>query len=699
MNADDDKRSPRPPQPHVGIRLEHRLSHLLGGQTVFLLVLAAVLGVAGGYGAILFRYLIEAVNHIAFPGGVGLDQLRAGPWFKVVLPPAVGGLIVGPLVYFAAREARGHGVPEVMDACINRGGQIRPRVALVKIMASAFCIGTGGSVGREGPIVQIGAAVGSSLGQIFGLAGERLKTMVAAGAAAGLAATFNAPIAGVLFATEIILGRGSARTFSPLIVSSVIATVVARHHLGNYPAFRVAPYDLVSPWELLLYVLLGAVCACVGVAFIKGLYALEDLWEKLPLPEYTWGVAGGAMIGAIALWLPQVLGVGYEHIEEILAWRSPHLPLGTAAGAGLLLVVVAVKIFATGTTIGSGGSGGIFAPSLFMGASVGGAFGTLVGRLMPSGTVARPPAYATVAMGAVVSAATHAPLQAILIVFELTDRHTIILPLMLSCILSAVMAMRLSRESIYTLKLIRRGSRVGAGRESEIMSETQVRDLARPVEETLHPDTRLDEVVDRVVEHRHPEIYVIDDTGQLHGLVDIEDVATILRDAEDLQAVLVAADVMRPCIGSVHPEDTLDRCLILFSQRQVKRLPVVNDQGLLIGRISRADVIGHYNREILRRDAVLRFDDTVEEPAKSGERVHLAHGDIKAEIPVAGSLVGRTLRDLDLRARFEVSVYAVRDQEGESRFPDPGRPLLHGETLEVHGPAGGINQVRRLASE
>jgi CIC family chloride channel protein len=364
-----------------------------------------------------------------------------------------------------------------------------------------------------------------------------------------------------------------------------------------------------------------------------------------------------------------------------------------------LLVVVAVKIFATGTTIGSGGSGGIFAPSLFMGASVGGAFGTLVGRLMPSGTVARPPAYATVAMGAVVSAATHAPLQAILIVFELTDRHTIILPLMLSCILSAVMAMRLSRESIYTLKLIRRGSRVGAGRESEIMSETQVRDLARPVEETLHPDTRLDEVVDRVVEHRHPEIYVIDDTGQLHGLVDIEDVATILRDAEDLQAVLVAADVMRPCIGSVHPEDTLDRCLILFSQRQVKRLPVVNDQGLLIGRISRADVIGHYNREILRRDAVLRFDDTVEEPAKSGERVHLAHGDIKAEIPVAGSLVGRTLRDLDLRARFEVSVYAVRDQEGESRFPDPGRPLLHGETLEVHGPAGGINQVRRLASE
>jgi len=689
--------APRPPRPRAGIQLEHTLSRLLGGQTIFILVLAAVLGIAGGYGAILFRLLIEGVNHLAFPGGIKLDQLASAPWYRVLLPPALGGLVVGPLVYFLAREAKGHGVPEVMDATLNRGGLIRPRVAAVKILASAVCIGSGGSVGREGPIVQIGSAVGSSLGHFFGLAGERLKTMVAAGAAAGIAATFNAPIAGVLFATEIILGRGSARTFSPLIVSSVIATVVTRIHLGNFPAFQLGQYRLVSPWELPLYVLLGALGALVGVAFTKGLYALEDLWEKMPaLPEYTWGVLGGTIIGALGLWLPQLMGVGYEHIEEILRWRSSHIMLGTMQGAGMLLLIVALKIFATGTTIGSGGSGGIFAPSLFMGASLGGAFGTVVQRLMPHTAVADPPAYATVAMGAVVAATTHAPLQAILIVFELTDRHTIILPLMLSCILSAVMAMWLSRDSIYTLKLIRRGSRVGGGVEAEIMTTAQVHHLVQPTGETLHPDTPLTELVELVVEHHHPHIYVVDDDGLLQGVVNVDDVATILRDADTLQPLLLAADVMRHCSGHVRQEDTLDRCLTLFSRRQMEELPVV-DHGRLVGVLARADVIRHYNREILRRDAVLKFVEQAEREGPDGERLQLPTGDVKDELAVKGQLVGRTLRELNLRARFGVTIYAMRDAEGDASSPQPDRPLTAGETLVLYGPPEGVSSVRDLS--
>ena len=684
-------------RPRFGIRLEHQISRALGGQMVFMLALAAVLGIAGGYGAILFRLLIRGVNHLAFPGGIGLDQLAALPWYKLVIPPAVGGLIVGPVVYFLAREAKGHGVPEVMDANLNRGGRIRIRVAAVKILVSAVCIGSGGSVGREGPIVQIGSGVGSAFGQFFGLAGERLKTMVAAGAAAGIAATFNAPIAGVLFATEIILGRGSARTFSPLIVASVIATVVTRIHLGNFPAFQVAPYVLVSPWELPLYVLLGAIGALVGVAFTKGLYALEDLWERVPLPPYTWGVLGGAIVGLIGLRLPQVMGVGYEHIEEILGWKSRHIPLGTLQGAALMLLIVVAKIFATGTTIGSGGSGGIFAPSLFMGASVGAAFGTLVDYWMPRGTAASPPAYATVAMGTVVAATTHAPLQAILIVFELTDRHTIILPLMLSCILSAVMAMWISRESIYTLKLIRRGDNVGSTVEAEIMTTAQVHDLIDPPGETLHPDTALTDVVELVVEGHHPHMYVTDDDGHLLGVVNVEDVATILRDADDLQPLLVGADVMRPCSGRVHPEDTLDRCMALFALRQMEELPVVGKGEKLVGRIARATVIAHYNREILRRDAVLKFVEEAERERPDEERVHVPTGDVKDEIPVGGALVGRTLRELNLRARFDVTVYALRDEHGESTFPAPGRPLTTGQILVVYGPAESVSAVRALS--
>ena len=341
------------------------------GQSVFLIVLAAALGLASGYGAIAFRLLINLVNGLAFPGGSSLHELAAAPWYSTVLAPAMGGLVVGPLVYFLAREAKGHGVPEVMDACLHQGGRIRPRVALVKILASAVSIGSGGSVGREGPIVQIGSSLGSSAGQFFGLQDAPLKTLVACGAAGGIAATFNAPIAGILFATELLLGRGTAKVLSPLVVSSVMATMVTRVHLGDAPPFRVGIYDLVSPWELGLYLILGVLGAAAGVAFTRGLYLLEDLWEKVPLPEYSRGVFGGAMVGATALAFPQVMGVGYEFIEAVLHWDLAHLPGGAWRTVGFLLLLGVMKILATGTTIGSGG----YAP----------AQGTNVGSLWPAG--------------------------------------------------------------------------------------------------------------------------------------------------------------------------------------------------------------------------------------------------------------------------------------------------------------------------
>jgi CIC family chloride channel protein len=680
----------------AGERIGYWISRALGGPTVFLLVLAALIGVAGGYGAILFRYLIILVNHLAFPGGIGLEQLSETAWYWLVLPPAVGGLIVGPLVYLLAREAKGHGVPEVMDACANLGGRIRPRVAAVKILASAVSIGTGGSVGREGPIVQIGSAVGSSAGQLFGFSGERLKVLVATGAAAGIAATFNAPIAGVLFAIEIILGRGSVRTFSPLVVGSVIATVIARQHLGNFPAFQVAPHDLVSIWELPLYVLLGGAAAVVGVMFIKGLYSLEDFWERIPCPDWLKAVFGGAVIGGVAIWLPHIMGVGYEHIERVLNWNKNALPLDLGF-LGFLLLLMVAKIFTTGSTIGSGGSGGIFAPSLFIGASLGGAFGLLANVLLPADMVASPSAYALVAMGAVVAATTHAPLTAILIVFELTDRHTIILPLMLSCILSHFIATRLSRESIYTLKLVRRGSRFAAGTEVEIMTGTQVRALTHPAGQTLSPSTPLPEIVERVLSGGHLQQYVADAAGRLMGVITMEDVAIIIRDEDSLKQLLVAQDMMRPPVSVVRPEETLDRCMLLFSRYHLEELPVVDDQKRLVGWICQADAIALYNREVLRRDAVVRFVDDAKKEAPREELVHLPTGDVKDEIPVEGGLAGKTLRELNLRARFGVNVYAVRHKKGGTSFPDPSAPLSRGDTLVVVGSEEKVAAVRALA--
>ncbi|MBW2278335.1 MAG: chloride channel protein, partial [Deltaproteobacteria bacterium] len=465
------------PKPRPLVRFSHRVEKLLG-ENVYLLVLAAIIGVLGGFGAILFRWLIQLMNSVAFPDGIGLEALEAAPWYMKVIPPAAGALIVGPLVYYLAREAKGHGIPEVMNAVSNEGGRIRVRVAAIKILASAVTIGTGGSVGREGPIVQIGSSLGSSIGQALGFEGSRLAVLLGCGAAAGMAATFNAPIAGVILAVEVIIGSASLRIFSPLVVASVMGTIVARLWLGNEPAFMNVPeYELVSVVELPLYVVLGVLAGLVAVVFTRWIALLEDLWEKIKLPVWVVAPLGGAAIGGIALVFPQVMGVGYEHIDIALQGK------GTL---WVLAALVLVKIIATGTTLGSGGSGGIFAPSLLIGASLGGAFGMVVEMLLP-GHTAHPGAYALVGMGAVVAGATHAPITAILILFELTSNYTIILPLMLSCIIATVLASRLNETSIYTIKLVRQGKRLRSSSESELMRSTKVRRILRPFPETMPP--------------------------------------------------------------------------------------------------------------------------------------------------------------------------------------------------------------------
>ncbi len=275
---------------------------------------------------------------------------------------------MGPTVWFFAREAKGHGVPEVMEAVALRGGFIRKRVAVVKALASAMCIASGGSVGREGPIVQIGSAIGSVFGQVLRVSADRMRTLVGCGAAAGIAATFNAPIAGVMFAMEIILGEFGVATFSPIVVSSVMATVISRAHLGNFPAFVVPEYSLVSLYEIPLYILLGILAGFVGAGFTTCLYKAEDLFRAVPVPDYAKAAMGGLVIGAVGIFIPHVFGVGYDAIELAIRGNMAFV---------LLLSLIFLKIFATSVTIGSGGSGGVFAPSLFIGAMTGGAFGCI----------------------------------------------------------------------------------------------------------------------------------------------------------------------------------------------------------------------------------------------------------------------------------------------------------------------------------
>jgi CIC family chloride channel protein len=411
-----------------------------------LVVLAITVGVGAGLLTVVFHWLIDNFHVLLF--GLGDGLLRFMGKYYIILIPAIGGLLVGPLIHFLAREAKGCGVPEVMEAVALREGVIRPRVMVVKTLAAAFYIGSGGSVGSEGPVVQLGAAVGSVVGQILKVPGEICKVLVGCGAAAGISATFNAPLAGVLFALELILREFSTGTFSLIVISSVLASVTSQVFLGSQPAFAVPPYSIVHSGELVLYALLGAAAALVATVFSRVLYRTGDIWEEIDfMPPYIKPAIGGLMVGALGVFFPQILGMGFDSIRAAL--HNQMLP-------GLLIALVALKIMATALSVGSGGSGGVFAPSLYVGAMLGGAFGSLVHALYPTATGASG-AYALVGMGALFAGVTQAPVTAIVMLFELTRDYQIILPLMISCVISAIVAGCLSDETIYTTKLARRG--------------------------------------------------------------------------------------------------------------------------------------------------------------------------------------------------------------------------------------------------
>lgn len=601
-------------------------------ERVVLVATALIVGVGAGFGAVGFRLLIESITRLSFQGLPAV--LGSLGRYYIVIVPAIGGLIVGPLTYFFAREAKGHGVPEVMEAVALRGGRIRPVVGLVKALASSICIGTGGSVGREGPIVQIGSAWGSTVGQWLHFSDERVRNLVACGAAGGIAATFNAPIAGVIFALEVILQEFSVGYFSTVVISSVTASVIGRVVVGDVPAFPVPAYSLISVWELPLYAVLGIVAAFVATGFVFLLYKSEDIFDAWRFPEYLKPAVGGLAIGVMGLWVPQVFGVGYETIESTLLNENTAI---------LLLVLLVGKLVATSFTLGSGGSGGVFAPSLFMGAMLGGAFGSVIHGVFPQST-ASGGAYALVGMAAVFAGAARAPITAILILFEMTDDYLIILPLMLSTVICTLLAEQLSHESIYTVKLARRGVRLALGRDIDVMQGVFVKEAMTPVADLdiVSSAMSVGDLARSFDRTRHHGFPVVDEKGDLYGVVTHRDLEEAMHrgDIGDLAVEDIAAS---PPL-TVYPDDALWVALKRLGVRDVGRLPVVdrNNPRRLLGMLHRHDVIRAYNVGILRRlDAQQR-----------AERLRLGKlGDtqfVEIEIGLKSPVMDRKLREMRL---------------------------------------------------
>lgn len=663
---------------------------LFGNENAYPLVLASFVGAGTGFGAIGFRKLLKAVTELSFGGSSVLEGARALPWpLRLALP--TGGLVIAwALTQWLAKEAKGHGVPEVMEAVALKGGRIRNRVMFVKTIASSLTIGTGGSAGREGPMVQIGSSVGSTVGQLFHLDDEHTRLLVACGAAAGIAATFNAPVAGVVFAVEIILGSAAVSTFSPIVVSSVIATAISRWLLGDTPAFRVPQPTLESGAELISYALLGLIGGLVGVAFIRVLYKLENRFDKLP------GVAapllGGLLVGGLGLVDPDLYGVGYETIDRVL-----HQP-ETLGVLGFLLLA---KMLATSLTLSGGGSGGIFSPSLFIGAMLGGLWGDLAGKLDLWPTAA-PPAYALVGMATVVASATHAPLTAIIIIFELTGNYQIILPVMLATITASVLSITIQPESIYTLKLVRRGIRLPGRSPAADLVARPVRDVMSRANHVVPPDMPFGAMMDRVVGAAGDCQYVVDQDRKLLGVVHLHQIKSVIRE-DVLGGVATAHDAMTQDTHAIEADDSIETCLRRFSTCDLPELAVVED-GKLVGMVRRRDILDLYNRELLdTHDLGLMFVDKEEGGGEKRDYMELPAGHGVEAIEIPSAFVGKALRDLDLWGQYELLVVGMRrhakDGSVHILVPDPGLPLDSDTVLIVEGPKEQLERVRNLGSQ
>lgn len=577
--------------------MRNKLKIFLPGENTTLLVTAAFIGLLAGVAIIVFREAVDQVHEFVFVQGYELLRIGEGGWRKFLLPliPMFGMVLLIPLSLLFPGKVNGYGFTKFLRRVNLENGVIHGRNIFVKLAATAITIGSGNSAGVEGPIAQIGGALGSQVGQRFRVSGTRMKIYVAAGCAGGIAGIFNAPIAGVFFAAEIVLlGTYAISSFAALVIASALATVVTRAYYGQIPAFPIPDYHMVNPFvEMPLYAIMAVIFGLLAVVHIRFFYYVRDKFQALPIHAQLKPIIGAFLVGSIGIAFPQVLGDGYGFIEEALTGHGI---------LWILLALVALKSIATAITLGSGGAGGVFAPALFIGAVAGGAFGVVVHYLLPEYT-ATPGAYATIGIGAFLAASTHAPMTAMFLLFEMTGNYMIIVPIMLTSIVGTVTASKFYSDSIDTVDFTREGIDIHEGREVAILKSILVGKALTEEVDFISESANINQLLDLFAMAKDSFYFpVINHTGRMVGVVSMQDVKTILHDEEQRVCFLVGAICSRDVI-SMTPDDNLYDAIQLFDVKGIEEIPVVEsmEDPWVLGMIKRRNVIAAYNHEVLKR--------------------------------------------------------------------------------------------------
>lgn len=579
-----------------------RLIRAIRNEQSVLFTLALLIGIAVGGGVIGFRLLIRLVQLVCYGSGSEADfatLVEKLPAWHVLLVPTVGGLIIGVFVHYLMPQRRNYGVADIIEACALRGGRMSTRAGIGAALAAATSIGMGASVGREGPAVHLGASLSAWVAKRLHLDRSLSLTLVGCGAAAAVAASFNAPIAGVFFALEVIIGNYALNVFAPIVISSVSATVVAQSYFGDQPAFLDVPnyYYAISAPELPVFMLLGVICALMASIFMASTILVQKHVSAIALPAWARPAVGGLVVGVIALAFPQILGVGYQATD--LAVRE-LLPLA------LLMALALAKMIATVVSLGSGFAGGVFSPALFIGAMTGGAFGLVAAGVAPE-YVSTHGVYTLVGMAGVAAAVLGAPVSTILVVFELTSNYRLIIAAMIVVVVASMLSQRLTRKSFFVWQLQQRGIDLRAARETGLLFAMSVEDLISDDHAVVQTQCKLVDL-HSVLHGRPRALLVVDEEGRLSGYLMLAD---ILRGTLEPGGMLrTAADTMHPCDTAILSSTSLAQALELAGASDADYLPVVDDleQRHIVGVVYHKDLVLMHNKALLAARAAERGD-------------------------------------------------------------------------------------------
>lgn len=663
------------------------------GQTRLLLWALAAGTLSGGV-SVLFRFVaIWLPRQVWWTDADLVHAVGSSPaWLRLLVPPA-GALIAGLLLAVGTRWSGPAQGWDILEAVALRDGVLHVRPALVKSLSSLITVASAGPVGREGPMVLLSATISSVVGQRFNISTRHLRILVGCGVAAGIAAAYNTPIGAALFTMEIIIGNFALDVFAPLVFASVVATLIARTVFGSQPVFALGEFGLAGGWEIGLFALLGVLGGLIAALFLSALRFWSHLFRISRLQRPVAMCAAGTLLGFTVLFYPDVVGNGREAIRHLFTenWSVGHA-----------LMLMGLRLILTPLVVGAGTVGGVFTPTLFIGAVLGNAFGLSASRY-GSAWIGSPRAYALVGMVSLLAGTTHAPLTAVVMIFEMTQDYSMVLPLLVAAAASSLVARTISRESVYTEALRRKQAMTQDSPEAEVMRSLTVRDVMRSEQTIVPANTALPKVLDRFIATRRNHLYVVDEQSRFCGVISLADVSAALRASQAPQAIF-AGDIMKAQFQTTTPGEHLDQVLERFWAEECERLPVLDNQESrrVIGTISQRDILGVYSLEVLHRRSLLARFEAPDEIDQEPTYVELPADHQVDEVMVPGDLVGRSIADAKFRETYDLSVLMIRrtDTSGKvTRFiPDGSTRFEVRDRLIVFGSAKSVAEFKHIVA-